>query len=31
MRAAKNAGRVGQEPKGYVVQDGDIVNVKFNV
>ena len=31
MRAAKNAGKVRQEPKGYIVQDGDIINIKFNV
>jgi hypothetical protein len=31
MRDAKAAGKVRQEPKGYVVQDGDIINIKFNV
>ncbi|MCH7872190.1 MAG: redox-regulated ATPase YchF [Planctomycetes bacterium] len=31
MRAAKTAGKVRQEHKGYVVQDGDIINIKFNV
>lgn len=31
MREAKAAGKVRQEPKGYVVQDGDILLIKFNV
>lgn len=31
MRAAKNAGKVRLEPKHYVVQDGDIINFRFNV
>jgi hypothetical protein len=31
MRNAKAAGKLRQEPKGYVVQDGDILNIKFNV
>jgi hypothetical protein len=31
MRAAKAANKVRQEPKPYVVQDGDIMNIKFNV
>ena len=31
MRAAKAAGKVRMEPKGYVVQDGDMITVKFNV
>jgi hypothetical protein len=31
MRDAKAAGKVRQEPKAYVVQDGDIMNIKFNV
>lgn len=31
MRAAKAAGKVRQEPKAYVVADGDIMNIKFNV
>lgn len=31
MREAKAAGKVRQEPKTYVVQDGDIINIKFNV
>jgi len=31
MRQAKAAGKVRQEPKHYVVQDGDILNIKFNV
>ena len=31
MRDAKAAGCVRQEPKTYVVKDGDIVNIKFNV
>ncbi len=31
MRDAKAAGKVRQEPKTYVVQDGDIMNIKFNV
>lgn len=31
MRDAKNAGNVRLEPKSYVVQDGDVLNIKFNV
>lgn len=31
MRDAKAANKVRQEPKGYVVADGDIMNIKFNV
>lgn len=31
MRAAKAAGKVRQEGKTYVVQDGDILYIKFNV
>lgn len=31
FRAAKAAGKVRQEPKHYVVQDGDVINFKFNV
>lgn len=31
MREAKAANKVRQEPKTYVVQDGDIMTIKFNV
>lgn len=31
MRAAKAAGTVRQEGKPYIMQDGDITNIKFNV
>ena len=31
MRDAKAAGKVRLEPKGYVVLDGDIITIKFNV
>ncbi|MCK4343297.1 MAG: YchF family ATPase [Phycisphaerae bacterium] len=31
MRAAKAAGTVRLEPKSYIVQDGDVLTVKFNV
>ena len=31
MRDAKSAGKVRQEGKTYIVQDGDVINVKFNV
>jgi hypothetical protein len=31
MRDAKAAGKVRQESKAYVVQDGDVLNIKFNV
>jgi GTP-binding protein YchF len=31
MREAKAAGKVRLEPKNYVVQDGDVLNIKFNV
>ena len=31
MRAAKAAGKVRQEGKTYIVQDGDVITVKFNV
>jgi ribosome-binding ATPase YchF (GTP1/OBG family) len=30
MGAVKAAGKYRQEGKGYVVQDGDIINFKFN-
>jgi len=30
-REMKAAGLVRQEPKDYVIQDGDIVNIKFSV
>lgn len=30
MREAKAANKLRQEPKGYVVRDGDILNIKFN-
>ncbi|MBN1513915.1 MAG: redox-regulated ATPase YchF [Phycisphaerae bacterium] len=30
-KAAKAAGKVRQEPKNYVVQDGDVMLIKFNV
>ncbi len=31
LRDAKAAGKVRLEPKGYVVQDGDVITIKFNV
>lgn len=31
MKAVKAAGKLRQEGKGYIVQDGDIINFKFNV
>jgi len=31
MKGAKAAGKVRLEGKGYVVQDGDIINYRFNV
>ncbi len=31
MRSAKSAGKVRQEGKTYVVQDGDVITIKFNV
>ena len=31
VRAAKAAGKLRMEPKGYVVQDGDFITIKFNV
>jgi len=31
MREAKAANKIRMEPKGYVVQDGDIMNIKFAV
>jgi len=31
MKAAKSAGQVRQEGKSYIVQDGDILHIKFNV
>jgi GTP-binding protein YchF len=31
MREAKAAGKIRQEHKGYVVQDGDFITFKFNV
>ena len=31
MREAKAAGKVRLEPKNYVVQDGDVMTIKFNV
>lgn len=31
MRDAKAANKLRNEPKGYVVQDGDIMTIKFNV
>ncbi len=31
MKGAKNAGKVRLEAKHYIVQDGDIINVRFNV
>jgi GTP-binding protein YchF len=31
MRDAKAAGTVRMEPKGYLVKDGDVITVKFNV
>jgi len=31
MRAARAAGKVRQEGKNYIVQDGDVIHFKFNV
>jgi ribosome-binding ATPase YchF (GTP1/OBG family) len=31
MKAVKAAGKLRQEGKSYIVQDGDIINFKFNV
>ncbi|GAH82209.1 unnamed protein product, partial [marine sediment metagenome] len=31
MKAAKAAGKVRLEGKNYVVQDGDVINFRFNV
>lgn len=31
MREAKAEGKVRMEPKTYVVQDGDVITVKYNV
>ncbi len=31
MREAKAAGKVRLEPKSYIVQDGDLMTIKFNV
>jgi GTP-binding protein YchF len=31
MREAKAANKIRMEPKGYVVQDGDIMNIKFAI
>ena len=31
MKAVKAAGKLRQEGRGYIVQDGDIINFKFNV
>lgn len=31
MREAKAAGKIRMEPKGYIVQDGDVITIKFNV
>ena len=31
MKSAKAGGKVRQEGKGYVVQDGDVILIKFNV
>lgn len=31
MAAAKSAGRVRMEGKGYVMHDGDVVEFRFNV
>lgn len=31
MRDAKAAGKVRLEPRSYIVQDGDVLNIKFNV
>ena len=31
MKAAKAAGKVRLEGKTYVVQDGDVINFRFNV
>jgi hypothetical protein len=31
VKGAKNAGKVRLEPKHYIVQDGDVINFRFNV
>ena len=31
MKTVKAAGKLRQEGRGYIVQDGDIINFKFNV
>jgi ribosome-binding ATPase len=31
LKGAKNAGKVRLEPKHYIVQDGDVINFRFNV
>ncbi|HIP69979.1 MAG TPA: DUF933 domain-containing protein, partial [Anaerolineae bacterium] len=31
MAAARNAGKLRQEGKTYIVQDGDVINIKFNL
>ena len=31
MKSAKVAGKIRQEGKTYVVQDGDVINIKFNL
>ncbi len=31
FREAKSADKVRLEPKNYIVQDGDVINIKFNV
>ncbi|MFH1417986.1 MAG: DUF933 domain-containing protein [Planctomycetota bacterium] len=31
LKGAKNAGKMRLEPKGYVVQDGDVITFRFNV
>lgn len=31
LRSAKANGKVRQEGKNYIVQDGDVINIKFNV
>ena len=31
FREAKAAGTLRQEPKGYVIKDGDVITIKFNV
>ncbi|MEJ2748744.1 MAG: DUF933 domain-containing protein [Anaerolineae bacterium] len=31
MSQARSAGKLRQEGKTYIVQDGDVINVKFNL